>query len=38
MVSNKVQKDIDKLSAEATSLLKENLQKTQEIEDMIKGY
>lgn len=38
VVSDKIQKDIDKLSSEATSLLKESLQKTQEIENLIKGY
>jgi hypothetical protein len=38
IVSAKVQKDIDKLSLEAQKLLKQSIQKTQEIEDMIKGY
>jgi hypothetical protein len=36
IVSTKVQKDIDKLSLEATSLLKECLQKTQEIENLMR--
>ncbi|MDR1244463.1 MAG: hypothetical protein LBJ98_00590 [Endomicrobium sp.] len=37
IISNKVQKEIDKLSSKATTLLKESLQKTQEIENLIKG-
>ncbi|MDR0398670.1 MAG: restriction endonuclease subunit S [Endomicrobium sp.] len=37
IISNKVQKELDKLSSKATSLLKESLQKTQEIENLIKG-
>jgi hypothetical protein len=35
IVSDKVQKDIDKLSLEATSLLKKNIQKTKDIEKII---
>jgi mRNA-degrading endonuclease RelE of RelBE toxin-antitoxin system len=38
IVSNKIQKEIDKLSSEATDYLKKNISKTREIEDMIKGY
>jgi hypothetical protein len=38
IVSNKVQKDIDKLALEATQLLKENLQKMQEIEKTLNTY
>ena len=38
IVSAKVQRDIDKLSKEATSLLKQSLDKMKEIEGLIKGY
>jgi hypothetical protein len=37
IVSSKIQKEIDKLSSEATSLLKKSIQKTKEIEDIIKS-
>ncbi|MDR1926380.1 MAG: restriction endonuclease subunit S [Endomicrobium sp.] len=37
IVSTKIQKDVDRLSLEATNLLKKSLQKTKEIADMIKG-
>jgi hypothetical protein len=36
IVSAKVQKKIDKLSSEATTLLKQSLNKTKEVEDLIK--
>lgn len=35
MTSDKLQKDIDKLSLEATSLLKKSMQKTQKIENLV---
>ena len=35
IVSSKVQKDIDKLSLEASSYLKKSVQKTKEMEDII---
>ena len=37
IVSNKVQKEIDKLSQEATDLLKKSIDKAKEIEEVIKG-
>ena len=37
IVSNKVQKEIDKLSQEATDLLKKTIDKAKEIEEVIKG-
>ena len=38
IVSNKIQKEIDKLSQEATDFLNKSIEKTKEIDEVIKGY